>query len=161
MYVILLCTALLHSVDDGNIYVPEEPRTPLPIAVQQEHRDSAKLQAASSRPGGKKVDLSKRAKAEPRPPNEPHTANVASATAPPPGLQVAPVGREDSEKVANVQVALKSIQHARPAQASDTGYGTASSKKKVDTGMYICPRWLHEVSVFMESFLPIRCVQVS
>ena len=159
MYGILLCIVLLHSVDDGNSYVPEA--SPTPLSIQREQHDSGEPQAASNRPGGKKLDLSKKTKAEPRPPNEPHTANVASATAPPPGLRVAPVGREDSEKVANVQVVPKILQPARPAQASDTGYGTASSKKKVDTGMYICPRWLHEVSVFMESFLPIRCVQVS
>ena len=152
---------LLHSVDGDNIYATKEPPTPLPIAVQREQRDSAETQAAFSRPGGKKDDLSRKAKAEARPPNEPHTANVGSAMAPPPGLRMAPVGREESENVANVQAPPKILQHAQPAQASDTGYGTASSKKKVDTGMYICPRWLHEVSVFMQSFLPIRCVKVS
>ena len=156
----------LHSVDADNIYAAEEPPTPLPKAVQREQPDLSvqqeqRSQAAFSRPGEKKVNLSRKAKAEARPPNEPHTANVGSAMAPPPGLRMAPVGREESENVANVQVARKILQPSRPAQASDTGYGTGLSRKKVDTGMYICPRWLYEVSVFIQSFLPIRCVQVS
>ena len=153
---------LLYSIESGEIPVtpPEPEPSPLPRLFQaqcvpQEDR-------SLDRPGEKKkADLNKKATAEPRPPNEPHTANVASATAPPPGLRVTPVGCEESEKVANVQVAPKILQPARLAQASDTGYGTGlSSRKKVGTGMYVCLRWLHEVSVFMQSFLPIRCVKV-
>ena len=126
----------MHSVGVDNYYAPEVPPALLSVAVQREQRDSAEPQVSLCRPGGEK--LSQKAMAEPRPPNEPHTANVASMTAPPPGLRMVPMGRE-SEKVANVQVALKSIQHARPAQASDTGYGTGlSSRKKVAMGMYVC-----------------------
>ena len=131
----------MYSVGIDNYYVPEELPTPLAIAVQREQRDSAELQAVC-RPGGKNVDLSQKATAEPRTPNEPHTANVASATAPPPGLRMTPVDRVESEKVDNVQVAPQSTQHARPEQAMDTEYGTSTGplgRKKVGIGMSTVP----------------------
>ena len=134
---------LSYFIESGKVPVtpPEPEPSPLPRDFQAQYVPQG--DRSLNRPGEKKkADLSKRAKAELRPPNEPYTANVGSATAPPPGLRVAPVGREDSEKVAIVQATPKNIQPDRQAQASDTGYHTntgPSGKKKVGIGMSTMP----------------------
>ena len=117
----------MYSVDTDDTYVPE--KYSLQIAAQREQLTAEKSPVAVSRPG-KGAD--KKSKAEPRQPNEPHTANVGSATAPPSGRREAPVGRE-SVKVPAVQAAPHQL-----AQASDQGYGTgtgSSSRNKLVTGM--------------------------
>ena len=113
--------------------------------------------ASLSRPGKKPADLSKKARVEPRPPNEPHTLNATSKIALPPGQRLAPVGREETEKVAIVQAVPKSVQPAQPAQGTDQGYctGTVSSRQK---GMCMHIGCLVKcVSAIMISFLPFSC----
>ena len=120
----------MYSVDTGDTYVPEKPPNLLQIAAQREQLTAEESPVPVSRPGKGAGALDRKSKAEPRPPNEPHTANVGSATALPP--REAPVGRE-SVKVPAVQAAPH-----RPAQASDQGYGTgtgSSTQNKLGTGM--------------------------
>ena len=83
-------------------------------------------EVSPGRPGKKEFTLSKKTRAEPRPPNESHTADVASTMALLACQRMPPVGSEESAKVGIVQPAAKSIQSPRPAQASDLGYGTGT-----------------------------------
>ena len=115
------------------MYVPEKPPNLLKIAIQQEQRTAEEGPVATSRPGKGVGALGKKSKAELRPPNEPHTASVGSATVPPPGQWEAPVGREENVKVSAVQAAPHP-----PAQVSDQGYGRetgSSTQNKLGTGM--------------------------
>ena len=115
------------------IYVLEKPPKLLQIAAQREQLTAEESPVAVSRPGKGAGALDKKSKAEPRPPNEPHTANVGSATVLPPGQREAPVGREESVKPPAVQAAPH-----RPAQATVQAYGTgtgSSSRNKLGTGM--------------------------
>lgn len=123
----------MYPIDTGDTYVPEKPPNLLQIAAQREQRTVEESPVATSHPGKGAVPLHMKSKAEPRPPNEPHTVNVGSATAPPPGQWEAPVGREESVKVPAVQAAPHQL-----AQASDQGYGTrtgTSTQTKLVTGM--------------------------
>ena len=85
----------------------------------EEPCDSTGPQVAQIRPGKHLVDLSKTSRPELRPPNESHTAKVTSGTAPPTSQRLAPLGREETEKVAIVQAAPKA----------------SSSRKKSGTSM--------------------------
>ena len=110
--------------------VSEKPNS-VQVAAQREQL-TENSPVASSRPGKRAGALDTKPKAELRQPNEPHTAIVGSATAPPPGRREAPVGRE-SVKVPAVQAAPHPL-----AQASDQGYGTgtgSSSRNTLVTGM--------------------------
>lgn len=113
------------------MYAPEKPNG-LQIAAQREQFTAEGSPVAVSRPGKEAGALDKKSKAEPRPPNEPHTANVGSATAPPLGQWVAPMGREGSAQAPTVQAAPH-----QPAHQLGQGYGTgagSSSRKKLGTG---------------------------
>ena len=106
------------------------------------------------RPGKKATDLSKKSRAEPRPPNEHHSVDVASGTVPH-GLRMAPVGREETVKAAVVQAA-RALQ---PAQASDQGYATGTTnKRKTGTGTYTLHGCLVK-KVIVNSFLLFSCVR--
>ena len=114
------------------MYVPEKPPNLLQIAAQREQLTAEESPVPVSRPGKGAGALDRKSKAEPRQLNEPHTANVGSATAPPPGRPEAPVDRK-SVKVPAVQAAPHP-----PAQASDQGYGRetgSSTQNKLGTGM--------------------------
>lgn len=132
LYIVLYNTSSyvpLYPVDTDDTYVPKKPNN-LQITAQREQLTAEECPVAVSRPG-KGAD--KKSKAEPRQPNEPYTANVGSATAPPPGQREAPVGRE-SVKVSAVQAAPHQL-----TQVTDTGYGTGtgtSSRNKLGTGMH-------------------------
>ena len=119
----------MYSVDTDDMYIPEKPPNLLQIAAQREQLTAEESPVPVSRPGKGAGALDRKSKAEPRQLNEPHTANVGSATVPP---REAPVGRE-SVKVPAVQAAPH-----QPAQASDQGHGTGtgpSSRNKLGTGM--------------------------